>query len=253
MAISAMRKRQPAPPDRQALIDAISALAEARKALDRHEKATRGYWAALRERAAVVKQCEKGIEAAKAAHGAVLAGAAMSDEDDPPPPAAGDTVRLARQSLQDARDALEATQAARDRIKDLQPDLEADATLAVANVRAEAARLLVPHMQDLLVKAKEAWKTLEPLKQMLELAAVEQRPVDGTWQGTWQGIVAAGRVAKPLEATRAEIKHFLEQCSNRDYRPSGPNPFHAAMLALEQNPHPEIDPLAPVPQPPAAA
>jgi hypothetical protein len=250
---AATLKRTPPLPDRQALIDAFAGLAEARGALDRHEKATRGYWAALREREAAVKRAEKGVADAKFAHGAVLAGAAMADEDDPP--AAGDMTRLARQSLQDARDALEATQAARDSIKFDLPELEANLRFAVANVRAEAARILVPHMQALLGQAREAWKALEPLKQMLEQAAVEERPVDGVWGGTWQGIVAAGRVAKPLQEIRSETESFLRQCSTRDYRPGGPNLFHAALARLEQDPLADISDLAALPAspPPSAA
>lgn len=247
---AATLKRSPQPAaDREALVQALADLAEARKAVERHNTATHRYWAALREREAAVKQAEKGIEDAKAEHGRVLANSATADQDDPPD--AGDMVRLARQSLQDARDALEATQAARDAIKLDLPDLETDLRFAVANVRAEAARILVPHMQALLSKAQEAWKVLEPLKRLLELAVIEERSVDGTWQG----IAAAGRVAKPLETLRAEIGEFLHECSNRVYRVDGPpNPFHAALLALEQNPDADISEfVTPASRPPPAA
>jgi hypothetical protein len=143
--------------------------------------------------------------------------------------------------------------AARDQLRRELPDLEDDARTAAAAVKAAAAAVIVPDVEALLAKAKEIWSTLAPLKRALEQAAV----TDSGPQGTWQEIVAASNVAKPLAPVRAEIEAFLQECSRLDYGGgAGPNPFTAAMLALEQDPHADVDDLlalpASAPRPPGA-
>jgi hypothetical protein len=236
-------------PLRQALVDALAELKTAKKQVDNHNAAVRKCWAALREAEAVAARAEQGIAASRIEAAGVLASTLVDADDVVAPP---NTVALARAAHADALESIENLKAARDQLRRELPDLEDDARTAAAAVKAAAAAVIVPDVEALLAKAKEIWSTLAPLKRALEQAAV----TDSGPQGTWQEIVAASNVAKPLAPVRAEIEQFLRECSNRSYRQAGPNPFVVARERLLQDPHASIDDLmalpASAPPPPAA-
>ena len=144
---------------------AISTAAEARQKVERNKAATHKTWKAMHEAEAAIAKAEKGIEEARAEHGAVLADAATADEDDPPP--LSGMVRLARQSHADAVDELAALKSARDRLRRELPDLESDVRTAEAMVDAAISEILAPIAADLISRLETVICDAMPYRSLL--------------------------------------------------------------------------------------
>jgi hypothetical protein len=242
MAVAKL-KQPPIDPSREALVQALADLAEAQKALDRHEKATRQMWRTMRECEDAIARATTGAEQAVIAEGFALADASVGDPDDPPPPT-GDTLRLAQQSVADCENRLAATKRARDALRRSKPDVEQHVRDCEGRVEAAISLIEAPAIAQATAALQAFIVQAEPLRRLLFDVSATYNSREIGWPGA--------------DAAKAEVE-AAGQIALRTYT-SDADPTKGAWAKrramLRQDPYvvlPDLAALPASPQPPSAA